>query len=508
MASPFHRFSVIAVIAVIAIIIAILLASFFVSTNVEPEQELVQVVQIVQVVQEEERSDKTSLFGTMLAFNTNDGLGGKPDMQALLMQGWSTLQADESAAEKFLSTLESSLSRNAELVAETNFSSNRDVVGAFVWNVIEPVKGEYDWSIPDATLEAAGEAGVKVSAVVQPFATWDQTDITEEEYKEKCQAIDFGYYDFKAGHVKDWDAYEAFLAATVERYDDDEVEAWEIGNEYDGPCGGYYGNPEGYAELLKRSYAVIKKADPSALVLNAGALEVIGSGTGPNETKAFWEAFFEQGADAYLDIFNFHYNSERNGAEDSPEAWNEHLAFFNELMEGSHGRKPMWVTEFGTYSGTPSSSPPPGQAASEGRTLPTQSEAFQSAWYFRYAIIGFSQGVERIFVDLKGADMGGIGASSLFHLGGAEDGEPRPFLTTLQTIGATLEGFDAVEAIASGQYLFEVDGVEVYALWEGDLPTALQNKTVRAVGIDGEENLLPSSSLSYSLDAPLLVMEQ
>lgn len=520
MASFSHRFSV----TVIVVILAILLAGFALywfgfykradksSTlrNVEAEQEP------VPVVQEEELSDKTTLFGTMLAFNTNEGLKGEPDKGALFMEGWSTLQADESAAKDFFSTLESALPKNFELVIQSKFSSNRDVVGAFVWNVIEPVMGEYDWSIPDVTLTAAGQAGIQLSAVVHPFATWDQTEITAEEYKENCKAIDFGYYDYKAGPVNDWEAYEAFLAATVERYDGDgeadmpglttRVEAWEIGNEYDGLCGGYYGNPEGYVELLKRSYTVIKNVDPNALVLNAGSLEIIGTGTRPDETKAFWKVFFEQGADAYLDVFNFHYNSERRGADKSPEIWIEHLAFFNELMEGSQGRKPIWVTEFGTYSGTPNLSLPE-QPGSVGRSLPTQSEGFQSSWYFRYAILGFSQGVERIFVDLKGIDMGSIGASSLFHLGGAQDGEPRPFLTTLQTIAATLEGFDTVEEIASGQYLFSVDGQKVYALWEGDLPTALQNKTVRAVGIDGEETLLPSSNLSYSVDAPLLVSE-
>ena len=51
---------------------------------------------------------------------------------------------------------------------ETGFSSNRDIVGAFTWNVIETDKGTYDWAIPDATLAAAGDAGVALSAVVQP----------------------------------------------------------------------------------------------------------------------------------------------------------------------------------------------------------------------------------------------------------------------------------------------------------------------------------------------------
>ena len=121
---------------------------------------------------------------------------------------------------------------------------------------------------------------------MQPFVNWDQTDITAEEYKEKCGAIDFGYYDFKAGQVSDWEAFEKFLTATVERYDGDgkndmpglttRVEAWEIGNEIEGSCGGFSGDPEGYIELLSASYRIIKEADPTAIVLNGGALEVLG----------------------------------------------------------------------------------------------------------------------------------------------------------------------------------------------------------------------------------------
>ena len=466
-----------------------------------------------EVIVADESNNKTTLFGTMLAFNTNEGLRGLSNGPEMLMSGWSTILADKNSLARFLLELTRALEENAVLTAETGFSSNRDVVGAFVWNVIEPTKGEYDWSITDATLEAAGKADVTLSAVIQPFASWDQT-VDPEVYKDTCQAIDFGYFDFMASPVSDWDSYENFLTATVERYDGDgvndmpslktRVASWEIGNEYDGSCGGYFENPEGYAELLRRSYQVIKQADPQALVLNAGALEIVGFGNGPNETRAFWQDFFDAGADAYLDAFNLHYNRERNGADDSPDAWIEHLVFFNDLMDGSDGRKPMWVTEFGTYSGTPNSSSPPGQPVSSGRTLPTQSAEFQSAWFFRYAVIGFSQGVERIFIDLEGSENNGIGASSLFNQGGrGKDGVPRAFMATLQEMGVTLDGFSAVEELGEGQYVFSVNGKNVYALWEGSTPKDLSG-SIHEVGIDGKEKIVDASTLRFSSSAPIL----
>ena len=47
----------------------------------------------------------------------------------------------------------------------------------------------------------------------------------------------------------------------------------EIGNEIEGSCGGFSGDPEGYIELLRSSYETIKQADPTAIVLNGGALK-------------------------------------------------------------------------------------------------------------------------------------------------------------------------------------------------------------------------------------------
>lgn len=502
----------------VAILVGVLLTLWVVSrSSVTQSSQTVSVGEPSVTELSSLEPDKTTLFGTMLAFNSNEGLGSNPQRQEFLGTGWSALRADEEAIQTYYRTLKRAFEQNAQLAGKTGFSSNRDVVGAFVWNVIENERGSYDWNLTDATLEAAGKVGVTISAVIQPFASWDQTT-DPQEYQEQCKAIDFGYYDYKAGPVTDWEAYRQFLTATVERYDGDgqddmpglktRVEAWEIGNEYDGQCGGYFEDPEAYGELLKTSYETIKAADPGALVLNAGALEIIGYGTGPDQTRTFWKVFFAAGYDQYLDIFNFHYNKERNGAETSPEDWVAHLDFFNDLMEGSDGVKPLWVTEFGTYSGTPKSSVPPGEDPSKAMALPTQSSLFQTSWFFRYAVIGFVSGLERVFIDLEGGDMDGIGASSLYNQGQGKDGEPRMFLRTLQVTAKVLDGFTQVREIDDGQYQFAVGDKTVYALWEGSLPQELQGKTLAVVGIDGEEKTMESDGLKFSQEAPVLVWAQ
>lgn len=508
-----HRF------ALIAVVLALALTAFVFYRFGTQSNQPSKPTTTTSASQTDEKiiSNKTKLFATMLAFNSNEGLGGDRNMQELLMTGWSTLIADASTYKKFLTTLASSFKETARLASLTNFSSNRDVVGAFVWNVIEPTKGTYDWSLSDRTVAAAGNAGMTLSAVIQPFASWDQT-VDPAAYKKKCQAIDFGFYDFKGGPPNDLDAYTAFVKATVERYDGDgiddmpglttRVEDWEIGNEVEGQCGGYEGQPQAYVDLLKASYAAVKAADPAALVLNAGALEIAGHGSGPAEAKQFWQDFFAAGGDQYLDVFNLHYNKERMGADTSPDVWISHLDFFNELMASSQGRKPMWVTEFGTYSGTPKQLPPPGRPESEAHSLATQSEAFQSAWYFRYAVMGFSEGVKRIFIDLEGSNNSGITASSLFDQGGrGKDGVPRAFLATLQTMATALDGFDAVEKLGEGQYIFDMNGHKVYALWNGSLPSTLFLKTLTIIGLDGTRQSMNASDVTFDENAPVLVLE-
>ena len=528
MLNTHYRFAIVAVVLALAAISAIFAAWVFSRSSVSVQDVIQQIIPTDSSGDDSDSDSdldsdgssdaslKTTLFATMLAFNTNEGLRGVPNGPQLLTEGWSTILADSKSYTKFFSQLERAFEKNVALVEETGFSSNRDVVASFVWNVIEPTKGTYDWTIPDLTAKSAGAADIKISGVMQPFVNWDQTDITAEEYKEKCSAIDFGYYDFKAGQVSDWEAFEKFLTATVERYDGDgkndmpglttRVEAWEIGNEIEGSCGGFSGDPEGYIELLSASYRIIKEADPTAIVLNGGALEVLGfDGQKTREIGEFWESFFALGGDQYLDVFNFHHNHERGGADETPDRWVRTLEFFNELMADSDGKKPLWVTEFGTYSGTPSAPGRPGGPPGSGQALATQSAEFQASWYFRYSVIGFANGLERIFMDLKGDDKAGIGASSLYNDGPGKDGVPRAFLATLQGMSQIIDGFDSVKDIADGQYLFNVDDRDVYALWDGQLPGPLAGKSLVVMGLDGEEQTLEADDLIYSEEAPVLV---
>ena len=424
-------------------------------------------------------------FGTMLAFNINDAAINTTGMIDSLKKGWTEFRKNDSAYKNLKKNLEKLIEDRTKLVKTTGFSIDREVVPYFVWNVIEPKKGQFDWELTDIYVKGAKNANVKISAVVQPFASWDQKNT---QATTGCSALDFAYYDFKAGPPNDWTEYENFLKATVKRYKDT-VSVWEIGNEYDGQCGGYQNNPEGYLKLLKTSYTVIKGIDPKAKVLNAGALEF-----NENSIRNFWTKFFQLGGGQYTDYFNFHYNTERSANPKLNTAtFLEVLTFFNNLMEKNGGKKFLYLTEFGIYSGAPSSKPinqpyqgqtdlsaqlaqqtqsgqssntpssdpcgdgicddfekknsntcpqdcvestpsentkQPSEQPTQGESLSNLSETEQAELYYKFSILAFANGVNTIFIDLVGSNNDTTGSSSAFNT----DNKPRLFLTTLKTI--------------------------------------------------------------------------
>lgn len=360
--------------------------------------------------------------------------------------------------------------------------------------------------------------------------------------------LDAAYYDYKDGPPKDITEYQNFLTKTVERYED-KVAVWEIGNEPDAQCGGYENNPQGYFNLLKISSETIKKVNPQAKVTNGGA-----PGHSDNSSeRSFWTKFFQLGGSQYIDYFNLHYNTERNqDAKLDPATLLKDLTFFNNLMDKNGGRKPLYLTEFGIYSGSPSSQQggQPAQGPGQGQTnLPTQptsgkcgdgvcddfekqnpnacpqdcggsmpsqntqpnqgqtlrnvSENEQAALYFKDSILAFANGVKVVFIDLVGKEDGIVGSSMIFNL----EGKPKPFLVTLKTIANKISGFSKVEKIADGQYKFTVGNKTIYALWSGALPNEISGK-VKVTDVKGQEQTVDTATVKLSADQPVFLEPQ
>ena len=160
--------------------------------------------------------------------------------------------------------------------------------GPFIWGEMQKdFQSGYNFDETDKLATRAGRKGISLLITLWPYAEWDQKN---NPGKENCQVNDeFSQLGNYRCNPQNWSAYEGWVRSVVERYDGDGVEDmpklkikikyWEVNNEPDlvpppeekNGLRFYIGGPEGYKELLKRTYTAIKDADPQSSVLIAGA---------------------------------------------------------------------------------------------------------------------------------------------------------------------------------------------------------------------------------------------
>jgi len=190
-------------------------------------------------------------------------------------------------------------------------------------------------------------------------------------------------------------AYQAFVRATVERYDGDgtddmpglrvPIRHWQVGNEPD------ENRRSDFAGLQAITYSAVKDACPGCTVLIGGV-----PGMPPNYAAAFdtgYAPILTELAGSSVDVFDFHWYGTATGdyrlrdartGEDVLDHIRATLA-----AEGFPADLPVWITEMGAYSGDPQD-PVPG-------AFPYQTERQQAADYFKRFIYPLSRGVEKVF---------------------------------------------------------------------------------------------------------------
>lgn len=195
----------------------------------------------------------------------------------------------------------------------------------FSWGFIEKEKGKYDWTITDWVVSTVQDYNAHLLATVYTWNTWDQGE-----------SATFDPWYLK--EPRDWESYDRWLSALVERYDGDgvndmpglryPVRYFEIGNEI--PFG--QGNRV-FSLILKSSYGAIKQANPDAVVMN-GAIRY-------DEV----DAFLNEGLGSYIDVFNTH----EAGAEEIPslEAKVGKPVWFSEILPGDPDEEMNREKEYG-----------------------------------------------------------------------------------------------------------------------------------------------------------------
>ena len=219
-----------------------------------------------------------------------------------------------------------------EMVKKTECGSIRIPIR---WRVLEPKKGEWDFSALDRAVQAIPD-GIEILGTIMSVPEWaNGMDPKTAE----------GWFDaYPPSDLQDW---ERAITAIVTHYRH-RVKHWEIWNE---PNGVDFFRPRPnaitYTALLKTAYQTAKKADPSCVVLLGG---LVGNGIEANpwsdvKVTNYLEDLYKAGAGPYFDVCNTHpYVLPAEGAARTIELTKATLALMDRYGDSA---KPLWITEAG-----------------------------------------------------------------------------------------------------------------------------------------------------------------
>ncbi|MDO8885866.1 hypothetical protein, partial [Candidatus Oleimmundimicrobium sp.] len=210
--------------------------------------------------------------------------------------------------------------------------------GPFLWDSMQKNKDdEISFAQTDTLVKEYQEAGIGVLVTLWPFADWDQKERSDysscavSENDEFLPKGDFfeemDYLPIYRCNPYDWEAYQKWVSALVERYDGDGVsdmpgleipiKYWEVMNEPDlaGPeeeegrerLDFYKQDAKAYQELLIKTSEAIRGADPEAKILIAGA-----AGGNDRFLNFYREVFENEDVISAFDIANVHCISNDN----------------------------------------------------------------------------------------------------------------------------------------------------------------------------------------------------
>jgi hypothetical protein len=220
----------------------------------------------------------------------------------------------------------------AELAAQTGTGW---VVEDFVWGLIEPKRGQFEWTGSDRFVEALRQRNLNIVGILSYSADW-ATPSTEDDGGD---AMSF--------YPPDQNLYYEFVRTLVTRYKD-KVNYWQVWNE---PDNDWFWKPKPnareYATLLKTAYRAVKDASPNAMVIG-GAVS--------GNAIPFLEEIVAAGSGDSFDILSIHpyaipLDETRGRIQSQPEVHKivdvELSKYRSFLQRHNMGKKQLWVTEIG-----------------------------------------------------------------------------------------------------------------------------------------------------------------
>lgn len=284
------------------------------------------------------------------------------------------------------------------------------------WQAVEPRKGKINWEQVDYLVDLAQSYSIEVVFMIRSISPWG----TKSQTKRSG-----GYHS--ASMPRDLKVWEGFLEKLAGHYKGRGVH-YEIENEVSGKAF-WSGTKAEYVELLKVSYAAIKRTDPYAKVLHAA----MPCGITRNFSNANHQLFKKHHDDwlriilstkafDIVNVHNYYFPSEIIANGFTFRSYQRHI---KDLMnKAGVGDRPIWITEAGYVSRRT-------QAAkrSDSGTPERQAKWIKEAYYQAPEF-----GVERIFwILLRDRDEKYFGSMGFADA----QGNPRPAWRKLQQLNKT-----------------------------------------------------------------------
>lgn len=207
------------------------------------------------------------------------------------------------------------------------FGTYRTWDSGVVWALVEPKRGEFDWSRLDKDVAAAEKHGVQVLLTLGFTPNWASSDPNNK-------TSPYGALGATAppADIRDW---KDFVRAVATRYRG-RVRAYEVWNEPDSPDF-YSGTPAHLVPLERAMVAVLREADPAAIAVAPAP------SSGDNIVTLKWmRAYLAAGGCRYADVLAVHLYAA------SPEDDIKAAAVFRGVLsEYRMDAKPLWNTETG-----------------------------------------------------------------------------------------------------------------------------------------------------------------
>jgi len=189
----------------------------------------------------------------------------------------------------------------------------------FLWQDIEPSRGEFDFTKYDRIVDLVYKNGLNMLGLFNYSSQW---------------AAACGEWNCPPQENK---PFVNYAIEVIKRYKN-KIKYWEVWNEPDSAV--YWSKQDGlksYCSLLKDVYIAAKKVDPNCYVLNGGFAEGIAS----------INKLYDNGSKDYFDILNVHIFYNPNDSGSIKGAMNFIKIAYKIMSRNGDANKKIWVTEIG-----------------------------------------------------------------------------------------------------------------------------------------------------------------